>query len=231
MLRLAICDDERRFCESGCVLVQKILGKEAAVQMYTDAKRCLADLRQNMYDIVLLDIDMPELSGMEIAAALQKQDKKPILIFVTSQDSLVYESFRYHPFSFIRKDYIQEELEPVLREAKEKWERSRKRYTFRCENKMVSLFLQDIFYIEAKGNYLEIHGRDGIYRIRETLAAAQEELASFGFVRIHKGYLVNQEAVYTVGSDICLLTDKTELPIGRSYRESARETLMRYMMS
>lgn len=231
MLRLAICDDERKFCESICVWVQKILGNETAVQMYTDPKCCLEDLRQEMYDIVLLDIDMPELSGMEIAAAIQEQERKPILIFVTSQDFFVYESFRYHPFGFIRKDYIQEELERVLREAKAKWESSTKRYTFRCDNKVVSLLLQDILYIEAKGNYLEIHGRDRIHRVRETLAAAQEKLASCGFVRIHKGYLVNQEAVYTVGADTCLLTDETELPIGRSYRENARETLMRYMMA
>ena len=153
------------------------------------------------------------------------------MIFVTSQDFLVYESFRYHPFGFIRKDYMQEELERVLREAKAKWESSRKRYTFRSDNKVISLFLHDILYIEAKGNYLEIHGRDEIHRVRETLAAAQEKLMPCGFVRIHKGYLVNQEAVYTVGADTCLLTDETELPIGRSFREQAREILMRYMMA
>lgn len=231
MLRLAVCDDERKFCEQICARVQQILGTDITVQMYTSSRRCLDDLCQEMYDIVLLDIDMPELSGMEIAAAMQQQERKPFLIFVTSQDFLVYESFRYHPFGFIRKDYMQEELERVLREAKAKWESSRKRYTFRSDNKVISLFLHDILYIEAKGNYLEIHGRDEIHRVRETLAAAQEKLMPCGFVRIHKGYLVNQEAVYTVGADTCLLTDETELPIGRSFREHAREILMRYMMA
>ena len=231
VLRLAICDDEQKFCEHICVQVQQILGLETAVQMYTDPVRCLADLCQNRYDIVLLDIDMPELSGMDMAAALQEQEQKPILIFVTSQDSFVYESFRYHPFGFIRKDYMEDELERVLREANEQWKRNRNRYTFRCDNKTVSLFLQDILYMEAKGNYLEIHAKEEFYRIRETMAAAQSELASGGFVRIHKGFLVNQQAVYTVGADTCSLTDGTTLPIGRSYREQARETLMRYMMS
>lgn len=231
VLRLAICDDEQKFCDDICVQVQQILGVETTVQMYTDPVRCLADLRQNLYDIVLLDIDMPELSGMDIAAALQEQEQKPILIFVTSQDSFVYESFRYHPFGFIRKDYMEDELERVLREANEQWKRNRNRYTFRCDNKTVSLFLQDILYMEAKGNYLEIHAKEEIYRIRETMAAVQNELASCGFVRIHKGFLVNQQEVYTVGADTCSLTDGTILPIGRSYREQARETLMRYMMS
>lgn len=231
MLRLAVCDDEQKFCDVICIQVQQILGKETAVQTYTDPVRCLEDLRLDLYDIVLLDIDMPAVSGMEVAAALQEQEHPPILIFVTSQDSLVYESFRYHPFGFIRKDYMEDELGRVLREANEQWKRNRNRYTFRCDNKTVSLFLQDLLYLEAKGNYLELHSRDGIYRIRETMAAAQRELAPCGFVRIHKGFLVNQQVVYTVGADTCSLTDGTILPIGRSYREQARETLMRYMMS
>lgn len=231
VLRLAICDDEQKFCEYIGAQVQQILGSGPTVRMYTNPVRCLKDLRRGLYDIVLLDIDMPELSGMELAAALQEQESKPILIFVTSQDSFVYESFRYHPFGFIRKDYMNEELERVLREAGTQWERTRNRYTFRCENKTVSLFLQDILYLEAKGNYLEIHVREKEYRIRETMRTAQEELAPCGFVRIHKGFLVNQQAVYTVGADVCSLTDGTELPIGRSYRDQAREALMRYMMS
>ncbi len=233
MLHLAICDDEIKFCEQYKEKVQHILGDGVQIQTYTAPRECLKSLKQGRCDILLLDIDMPELTGLQMASVLQEQEinPKPILIFVTSQDAFVYESFRYHPFGFIRKNYIEEELEPVLLEAVEEWKKGKKQYTFRCEDEMVTLLYKDILYLEAKGNYLEIHATGRIYRIRETLVNAEKELKSWGFVRIHRGFLVNQQAVYRLGANEVVLQDKTILPIGRSCKEQARESLMRYMMA
>ncbi len=232
MLHLAICDDEEKFCGQYREKVQDILGDGVQILTYTDSRECLESLKQNQCDILLLDIDMPELTGLQLASVLQEQEvnPKPILIFVTSQDAFVYESFRYHPFGFIRKNYVDEELERVLREAVDEWKKGKKQYTFRCEDEIVALFHKDILYLEAKGNYLEIHAAGSVYRIRETLMNAEKELESWGFVRIHRGFLVNQQAVYTLGANEVVLQDKTVLPIGRSCKEKARERLMRYMM-
>lgn len=233
MLHLAICDDEKKFCEFYKEKVQAILGDGVQVQTYMDPRCCLNDLQQGRQDIVLLDIDMPELSGLQMASILQEQDTepKPILIFVTSQDTLVYESFRYHPFGFIRKNFLEEELDRVLQEAREEWKKRKKQYTFRCENEIVTLLHKDIIYIEAEGNYLEIHGTERVYRTRETLSKVEKELAPWGFVRIHKGFIVNQQAVYTLGANEVVLMDRTRLPIGRRCKEQAKERLMRYMMA
>ncbi len=232
MLHLAICDDEKKFCEQYKEKVQDILGDGVLVRVYTDPRECLGSLEKGRCDILLLDIDMPELTGLQMASVLQEQvtDPKPILIFVTSQDALVYESFRYHPFGFIRKNYMEKELERVLLEAVDEWKKGKKQYTFRCEDEMVALFYKDILYLEARGNYLEIHAAGRVYRIRETLGNAEKDLGSWGFVRIHRGFLVNQQAVYTLGANEVVLQDKTILPIGRSCKEKARERLMRYMM-
>lgn len=233
MLRLAICDDEKKFCDLFHKKVLSILGETVQVQTYTAPQQCLFDMQQGRYDILMLDIDMPEMSGLQMASIMQEMsiEPKPILIFVTSQDSLVYESFRYHPFGFIRKSYLEEELERVLREAECEWKKRKKQFTFRCKNEMVTLLYQDILYLESSGNYLEIHGIKQVYRIRETMSKVEKELAFWGFVRIHKGFLVNQQAVYRLGANEIVLTDRTILPIGKSYREQARELLMRYIMA
>ena len=180
---------------------------------------------------MLLDIDMPGMDGLEIAAKMQQMETRPILIFVTSQDALVYDSFQYHPFGFIRKAYVDRELEQVLLEAVKEWKKQNHRYCFRCENEMVSLNTEQIIYLESTGNYLELHTRERSYRIRETLAGAQEALAVYGFVRIHKGFLVNEKGVWRIGSREVILEGDIQLPIGKSYKEKVKEKLVRFMLA
>lgn len=231
MVRLLICDDEKRFCEQYAKMAGDILGQEASVGISTDPRVFWDKLQQQGADIVLLDIDMPELDGFEIAARMGQLRQKPILIFVTGHDVLVYETFQYHPFGFIRKSHADRELEPVLREAMVEWRRRTRRYAFRCGNERVALLLDEILYFESRGNYVELHTAGQTYRIRETMANVDRELAAVGFVRIHKGFLVNQKAVYRIRSDEVVLQGDIVVPIGRSRKEETKEKLVRYMMS
>ena len=68
------------------------------------------------------------------------------------------------------------------------------------------------------------------YRFRETMQALENSLSGDGFVRVHKGFLVNQEAVKIINSDKLILIDDTEIPMGRSYQEDAKRKLMRGML-
>lgn len=231
MIRLLICDDEIRFCEQYAKMAESILGQKASVGISTDPRAFWEELQQSGADLVLLDIDMPEMDGFEIAARMEQLPQKPILIFVTSHDVLVYDTFQYHPFGFIRKSHVERELEPVLREALEEWRRRTQRYAFRCGDERVALSLDEIIYFESKGNYVELHTEAQTYRIRETMANVDRELAAVGFVRIHKGFLVNQKAVYRIRSDEVVLRGDIVVPIGRSRKEETREKLVRYMMS
>lgn len=79
-----------------------------------DSAQMMEYIQTNVIDVVFLDIDMSVFSGMDIAAFLNEKHPNTILIFVTSHDALVYQSFQYHPFGFVRKTYLREELQDVL---------------------------------------------------------------------------------------------------------------------
>lgn len=234
MMKIAICDDEPKICSLYRAKVRSIMRehkKEASVETFHKPLEFLAALKEREYQMILLDIDMPKLDGLQLAEQMQTLQRKPLLIFVTNQDALVYQTFQYHPFSFIRKSYLEEELETVLMQALEELAGRQSRYTFRSEKETVSLLLSEILYLEAEGNYILIHAKGNIYRFRETLTNVERELKPKGFVRIHKGFLVNQEAVYRIGSDEVTLLNQERLPIGRSNKEQAKERLMRYLLT
>ncbi|MDE7299243.1 MAG: LytTR family DNA-binding domain-containing protein [Lachnospiraceae bacterium] len=263
--RIFICDDEPQMLQCLSASVKERLS-DSEISVFSDGGRLKAALEGVVpCDILLLDIDMPGLSGLDIAAGLSGMERRPLLVFVTSHDELVYDSLQFHPFGFVRKSCMDAELEKLLADCVKELSGRERHFCFPAAGARIKLPLADILYFEAEGNYLKLFAREercpdraacrrtaetpygsGVpayspkgllcapgeasYRFRETLSAVEAALSGSGFVRVHKGYLVNQAAVRSLGADGVLLTNGTSIPIGRSYAEAAKRTLMRYMI-
>ena len=228
-MKIVICDDEpqilkelKRRVEACC----EACAYRCSIASYTEPEQLVERLKKEDVDICLLDIDMPRMSGMDIARFINEKKLSLVLIFVTGQDMLVYESFRYHPFSFIRKSMLDVELEETLHRAVQHIY-GQETFCLQIGTETIRLDLAEILYMEADGNYVKIRtGRETI-RYRSTLSYMEETLRDKGFVRIHKGFLVNEQAVYRIGREELVLTNKETLPIGRSNREEVRRQLLK----
>lgn len=227
-MKIYICDDEEKILQDLSVLVSSCC-PDSRIQTFSSGIELINCLYKQECDILLLDIDMPDINGMEAAQKLLALQKKPILVFVTSHDELVYESFQYHPFGFIRKRFYKEELPKLLQECVEELKKQVQHFCFQRGGRNIRLLLSEISYFEADGNYLKVFTKQGEYRFRSTMTAVEHTLQSFGFIRIHKGFLVNQEMIKTINSEETELLDGTKLPIGKVYAESAKRHVMRYM--
>lgn len=229
MSKIFICDDESKILSDISSKVRSAL-PEAAVSEFTSGNALLESICENSCDILLLDIDMPEISGLDIASRLTVLTYKPLLVFVTSHDELVYDSLQFHPFGFIRKSYMDKELPRILADCVTELNSCDKHFCFHTANADVKLQIDEILYFESDGNYLKLFSKDKEYRFRDTLSAVENTLSDNGFIRIHKGFLVNQAAVKMLSSDEAELINGVRIPIGRSYSETAKKQLMRYML-
>lgn len=229
-MKIYLCDDELKIREEICAAAEAVL-PEAEVMQFSDGGSLLEQMNREPCDILLLDIDMPKLSGMEVAARLSGLSKKPLLVFVTNHDELVYESFRYHPFGFVRKQFLSKELDKILKDCVAELEQGRKHFNFRTEGKEVCLLLSEVLFFESEGNYLEVHTDNGEYRFRSTITAVESSLGKDGFIRVHKGFLVNQSAIRLFGAEEVELTDGRKLPVGKTFADEAKQQFMRYLRS
>jgi len=229
-MKIYLCDDELKIREEISLAVSGIL-PEADVSLFDGGRQLLEQMKRECCDILLLDIDMPGLSGMEVAAQLSEQSQKPLLIFVTNHDELVYESFRYHPFGFVRKQFLEEELVKVLKDCAAELEQGKRHFNFRTEGKEVCLLLTEVFFFESEGNYLKVYTKEEEYRFRSTITAVERTLKKDGFIRVHKGFLVNQSAIRLFGTEAVELTDGRSLPVGKTCLEEAKQQFMRYLRS
>ena len=227
-MRIVICDDEPQIRHDFAVILQNLY-PQSVIKAFGSGTELLQALLQEDCDVLLLDIDMPEMNGMEVAKRLGELKHKPLLIFVTSHDELVYDSFRYHPFGFVRKSFFEAEIAKMLKDCEAELESTTRHFTFRMNGRDVRVLLNEILYFEADGNYLRLVTGEEEHRIRSTITAVENSLATYGFIRIHKGFLVNWTFIRMMGPDEVQLENGCRLPLGKTYGEEARKLFMRYM--
>jgi len=221
-----LCDDEYKMLENLEKIVQETAPK-VEIQAFNSGGELMGALNAKSCDVLFLDIDMPEISGMDVAKWIQAAQKQMLLIFVTSHDELVYESFQYHPFGFVRKQFLKSEIKQVMSECVKELQSKTQFFFFRAKGMEYKTKLSEIQFFEADGNYLKIHTDKEIFRFRSTVAAVENTYGSQGFIRIHKGFLVNQAAVKMICNDEIHLDNGLILPIGMKYVEETKRILMR----
>ncbi len=228
-VKIYICDDEPKIRSDLSKSVSTLV-PNSHITEYASGLELIEKMGEEACDILLLDIDMPDLSGLDIAKRLGNLPKKPLLVFVTGHDELVYDSLLFHPFGFVRKSHIDSELPKILADSVDELNSRQRHFAFHTAAAEIKLRLDEIIYFEADGNYLKLFTPSDEYRFRDTLGAVENALSAYGFVRIHKGFLLNQAAVKKLYADEIELTNGNRLPIGRSYQDSARKAIMRYML-
>lgn len=231
MLKIAICDDEPKILEELAFKIENVFSQKEKTEIYKTSNPfdLLKHLNDKHTDVLFLDIDMPKLNGMDIAEKLLNDSTDTLLVFVTNHDTLVYKSFRYHPFSFIRKSYFDDEIASVANSIIKAFDKSREDFSFKASDGMYRINIGNILYFESDSNYLQLHTDKEVYRFRGTLSSLEKELLPKGFIRTHKGFLVNQQHIYAVKGDDIQLYNKELLPIGRTNKDSVKRAIMRYM--
>ncbi len=229
-MKVYVCDDEVKMLEEISSKVAKCIEK-SQITCFTSGRDLLVQLRKEDCDVLLLDIDMPAMNGMEVAEGLAGLEQKPLLVFVTGHDELVYESFQYHPFGFIRKQFLEAELGRLLEDCREELLQERRHFNFRTVGGEICLPLAELMFFESEGNYVKVYTTQREYRFRSTLGAIENSLEGDGFIRIHKGFLVNQTAIRLFGTENVELTDGRSLPMGKTYADGAKQQFMRYLRS
>lgn len=232
MLKAAICDDERDFLDSferefsRCC---KAVGADIGLTLYDNGEKLLCDIQS--YDAVFLDIDMAQISGLEIAERINKSSPAK-LIFVTAHDELVYSSFRFQPLRFIRKTHLSEELPEAVESLYRslKMQAAKSCAAFDTADGTVTLGISEIIYIEIYDHWAQIHLNSGEpLIIRSSLSELERRLEPAGFIRIHRSYLVSGRYIRSVRKRTVELDNGQELPLSRYKAEKAARKFREYL--
>ena len=233
MITVSICDDDKEFLKklSGKVKQQlDSFGADCEIRTYSDDMIIVEKIADT--DIVFLDIDMPKINGFEIAEGIYKGDR-PLIIFVTMHDELVYSSIKFRPFRFIRKTHIDEELSEAVGAAVRYItdKSAAQKLNVPTGDSETAVNINDITYLEVLGHDVLIHLANSKQHIKSygTLLSFENQLINRGFIRTHKSFLVNLKYIYSIDSKDIILDDKTVIPMSRYKAESVKEKWGEYL--
>ena len=231
-MRIAVCDDDWAIREELSRLIQKQVS-EADIMEYQSGEE-LINARGN-FDIYFLDIEMGEVSGMDIARRIREQEEsgrqRSIIIFVTGYREYMEAAFDVYAFHYLIKPIDVEKFSEVFsrawKEASVSCEQTKKYIMVKSSGTQQKLLLKDIYYIESGNKKVIFHTANGTLGMYGKMEELENELGNT-FYRCHRCYLVNMEKISAYSADNIQVTNGDNLLLARKKYSDFIKTYMRY---
>lgn len=236
-LHILICDDERNvlgILQGAVIATFQAKNYPVEVKITDNTKEFLQLLPVFPADLLLLDVDMPDMDGIQFAKELHEKNYQIPVIFVSSREDRVFDSFQVHPFGFVRKSNFSNDFSAVVDSFLLRYqslEEGKDYIVIQSGGQELTLKMKELIYIEGQLKYqlLYIAGRKDPLRIRSTMDHLEELLSSKGFLRIHKGFLVNITYIRLIGDGDVILTNDSHLPVSKRKVVEIRKQYLRKM--
>jgi DNA-binding LytR/AlgR family response regulator len=232
-LSVLVIDDERPALDELAFLLRRDerVGEVLTTDSATDALRMLQDLE---VDAVFLDIQMPGLSGLELAQVLARFRTPPAVVFVTAHEAHAVDAFDLDAVDYVLKPVREERLAEAVRRVVQGTARQAEPADEQVpvERGGVTRFLRrsEITHVEAHGDYARLHTPEGSHLLRTPLSTLEQEWRPAGFVRIHRSLLVSLAHVDEVRMEsgrCSVVVGGEELVVSRRHTRELRDLLLR----
>ena len=206
-----------------CIQADNNLNDQLSITSYTSASQI--DLTTDIFDILLLDIDLPDKSGIDFANDYIKIYPNTKIIFISSHDELVFDSFKVHPYNFIRKENIDIELNDTLLELLDLLKMHKKEIVLNNKDNTTIIQQSDIIYIESFKHYCYIYTKRTTepYKIRTNMRQILEDL-NFCFYRINRSYIINLNEIKQIKNGRVILKNNMEVTLQRGQIKKFKNT-------
>ena len=234
ILKIAICEDEVRALN---IIGEAINSTFKYYQINTEISKfsTFASFYNNHlrkhFNLLFLDIDLGNEDGIEEALKLRKEDKEIDIIYVSNNNSKVFDSLATMPFEFVRKSNILDDLNTSIElYVKNKLTKEKEdALTITDSSEISCIKLADIIYISSDGKEQIIHLLNGhTQSIKKKMDDFEKELINKNFVRIHKSTIINVKYVKSIGLDRVELKNGDVLTISRRRKSDLKEAFFKY---
>lgn len=196
---------------------------------FEDAPSALVFLKKNKVDVLFLDVEMPEMSGIDLLKVLPD---RPLTILVTAQAGYAVEAFELNvvdylvkPLSISRVILAVERVAELMQVQNSRLNTIENDHIFIRDGKTIrKIFIENILWLEAKGDYVKIVTQNGNYVIHTTLRNLEEKMSANDFVRIHRGYIIPVRKIDFI-EDGTAFIQGTPLPVSENYKNDLLKRL------
>ena len=237
MLSIAICDDAKEDRDKSCQLIKEYFKKrerEVDVSVFEEAEALLSDGRD--YDLYLLDVIMPDMSGMQAAERLLKRRRRPVIVFITSSLESAVDGYRVNAAGFLLKPIEESNFRETITRVEAQYLAPEEPAIEVLHNRVpVALPLKRIAYLESRLHQVSVVLDDGeMLTVHQRLQELQEKLESLDgqsrFLRCHQSYLINLSQVSRMEADCFVTLNGRQIPISRNNYKQSKHMYYHYLL-
>lgn len=230
--QVGICDDEEYQIKLNGLYLKELASKnnwEMEYHGFKSGSQVLRYLAQKHLDLLFLDIDLGEESGIQIAAQIAARYPEVVVVFVTGHREFTGEAFEVEAMGYLVKPYDIKKMESILRKARLQvsaiqTQDDNKEIVITDENLKKKINIKEIRYIQRQLSKSVIYTEKKAYNVYETITSLYERLGN-GFLRINQGEVSNINEISEIRGNMVILKNGMEMSIGRTYR---KEVLTKY---
>ena len=232
MLKIAVCDDEKKciaeieeciknFNKKFDVSYDIFNSGEEIIEVYTKEKY--------KYDVVIMDIELKLMNGVETANRIRKIDKTVTIFFLTSHTKYTIDCFKCSPKNFWVKPIDYNIFSDDMEEAYKSANKSNMYFSFKNGNEFIKLEYKKILYFESNNKKIKIYTFDSTYEFSGALRKYSSVIEKESFCSPHKSFYVNLNYIETIRNDEVLLAGNIAIPVSKSRRKNFRDTFVNFV--
>ncbi|MGE5679129.1 MAG: LytR/AlgR family response regulator transcription factor [Pseudomonadota bacterium] len=230
-MKIAVCDDE----SSQIKYLQELIGtwsknseEIVMVQAFESAEAFLFAYEEDRdFDILLLDIQMKGMNGIELARKIRKSNEMLQIIFITGFADYMAEGYDVSALHYLKKPVNEQKLMEVLNRAAARLQSSKRTILFKAGSVSMRILADDIYYAEAFSHYVTLYTKDGEKNFNLRISD-MEKLLGEGFFRCHRSYIIGMKHVRRVSRTSMVLDTGKEIPISRALYDAANQAFIKY---
>lgn len=233
MTRIAICEECPKLCGYLKGVLEGRYGREISISVYTNVQELKADYESGKEskpaDILIMDIDVNGVNGIDVVAGIQEQFRHVKVIFITDHIELSTEIFRVNPNNFLLKPIKEEKLLDALERARKQMaEEENEWFVVTFKGTVFKIKPRDIVYFESEKRTVILHGRKESWTIYRKLDEVQEAVPDY-FLRCHQSYLVNMNEVRSLKPLQLEMNQGDVIPVSRPKYKETKERFLQFL--
>ena len=222
MIKIAICDDESFYREQLLDIVTASFDF-IEVKSFSSGEEFLSEVEFD-FDIILLDIEMSGINGIEVACQLQLKQCKSLIIFVTSHTDCITQAMQTEPFQYILKPFDDKNIIQQVSRSIEKTKKRKNKIFVKWNGIESFVNIVEVEYIENNNRKLMIHCNDNIVHLSVgKMADIYNKLIEYDFIRVHNSFIVNMESIIKIHANIIQLKSGSSIIISKQYIHDVKE--------
>jgi DNA-binding LytR/AlgR family response regulator len=230
MIRVAICDDfPETVTQVNEYLVeyQQLRDVKLDIKSFYNAEELWEYLRRNPCDLIILDIELVEMNGVELGHLIRTELKDNIIkiVYISAKNCYDRQLFDVQPLNFLQKPIDKEKLFKMVDLTAELLSSRDRVFVFESKQGTFRMKFNDILYFESFDHYFKIETKSGDYEFKSTLAEIMEQISDSRFIQVHRSYIINYDNTSHIKYEEITILNGDVISISRDRRKEVRKII------